>query len=67
MSASLDVMAWLLEGRPSIRRHTLRVLTSAPPDDMATQRALVVTTGWGANLLEMQEPDGMWGGRPTLR
>lgn len=58
----MDVIAWLLEGDPSIRWQTLRDLTSASSDDIATQRALVATTGWGAKLLALQDPDGKWGG-----
>ncbi len=55
-------MAWLLEGDPSIRWQVLRDLTPATPDDVATERALVATTGWGAKLLVLQDPDGKWGG-----
>jgi len=55
-------MAWLLEGDPSIRWQVLRDLTPATPDDVATERALVATTGWGAKLLALQDPDGKWGG-----
>jgi hypothetical protein len=58
----LDVFAWLLEGDPSIRWQVLRDLTPATPDDVATERALVATTGWGAKLLALQDPDGKWGG-----
>jgi hypothetical protein len=58
----LDAFAWLLEGDPSIRWQVLRDLTPATPDDVATERALVATTGWGAKLLALQDPDGKWGG-----
>lgn len=55
-------MAWLLEGDPSIRWQALRDLTLATPDDIATERALVATTGWGSKLLALQDSDGKWGG-----
>lgn len=58
----MDAFAWLLEGDPSIRWQVLRDLTPATPDDVATERALVATTGWGAKLLALQDPDGKWGG-----
>lgn len=58
----MDVLAWLLEGDPSTRWQVLRDLTPARPDDVATERALVATTGWGAKLLALQDPDGKWGG-----
>ncbi len=58
----MDVFAWLLEGDPSIRWQVLRDLTPATPDDVATERARVATTGWGAKLLALQDPDGKWGG-----
>jgi len=52
----------LLEGDPSIRWQALRDLTLATPDDIATERALVATTGWGSKLLALQDSDGKWGG-----
>jgi len=55
-------LAWLLEGDPSIRWQALRDLTLATPDDIATERALVATTGWGSKLLALQDSDGKWGG-----
>lgn len=52
----------MLEGDPSIRWQALRDLTLATPDDIATERALVATTGWGSKLLALQDSDGKWGG-----
>ncbi len=53
---------WLLEGDPSIRWQTLRDLLDAPHHVVETERARVSTTGWGARLLECQDPDGRWAG-----
>lgn len=58
----MDVIAWLLDGDPSIRWQVLRDLTSANPSEVAAERARVAGTGWGARLLSVQDPDGRWGG-----
>jgi hypothetical protein len=57
-----SVMRWLLDSDPSIRWQVMRDLTDAPADEVATERAKVATTGWGARLLALQAPDGRWGG-----
>lgn len=53
---------WLLDSDPSIRWQVLHDLIDAPAEDIATERAKVVTDGWGARLLALQSPDGQWGG-----
>jgi hypothetical protein len=53
---------WLLDGDPAIRWQTLRDLTDAPPEEVAAERARVEHEGWGARLLALQEPDGLWAG-----
>lgn len=58
----MDVIAWLLEGDPSIRWQVMQDLTDAGPDEAAAERALVAEQGWGARLLSVQDPDGKWGG-----
>ena len=55
-------LEWLLEADPSIRWQALRDLTDAPPDQVAAERARVVTEGWGARLLAAQGEDGLWDG-----
>jgi hypothetical protein len=42
----------------------MRDLTDEPADAIAAERARVATEGWGARLLALQTPDGLWGGRP---
>jgi hypothetical protein len=42
----------------------MRDLTGEPPDVVAAERAKVATQGWGVRLLDLQAPDGLWGGRP---
>jgi len=56
------VIAWLLEGDPSIRWQVMRDLTGAPAEQVAAERRKVATEGAGARLLAMQEADGRWGG-----
>jgi hypothetical protein len=53
---------WLLEGDPAIRWQTLRDLVRVPDEEVARERALVETEGWGARLLDAQDAGGTWGG-----
>jgi hypothetical protein len=58
----VEVTEWLLDSDPSIRWQTLRDLTDASAEEIAAERARVVTEGWGAALLGRQAADGTWGG-----
>ena len=58
----MEVIDWLRDGDPAIRWQVLRDLTEAPPDQVAAERALVETEGWGARLLAVRDPDGQWDG-----
>ena len=58
----IDLLDWLLEGDPAIRWQALQDLADADAATIATERACVAETGWGARLLSYQEPSGMWGG-----
>jgi len=53
---------WLLDSDPAIRWQTLRDLTDAPQQTVATERARVANEGWGARLLALQGADGQWAG-----
>ena len=53
---------WLLDGDPAIRWQVLRDLTDASPDEVAAERARVEHEGWGARLLALEDPDGLWDG-----
>src|SRR4029077_20414035 len=55
-------MGWLLEGDPAIRWQVLGDLTNAPAGDVAAERARVEHGGWGARLLAVEGPDGLWDG-----
>ena len=59
----MTVQDWLLDSDPSIRWQVMRDLTHEPPDVVAAERSRVATEGWGARLLALQAPDGLWGGK----
>jgi len=58
----VDVIGWLLEGDPGIRWQVLRDLVNAPAGDVAAERARVEHDGWGARILALEDPDGLWDG-----
>ncbi len=58
----VTVIDWLLDSDPSIRWQVMRDLTHEPPDVVASERARIGTEGWGARLLALQAPDGLWAG-----
>lgn len=51
---------WLLAGDPAIRWQTLRDLVGAPGPTVERERARIAREGWGARLLEKQDPGGAW-------
>ncbi len=53
---------WLLDGDPTICWQTLRDLGNASPEDVTVERARVEHEGWGARLLALEGPDGLWEG-----
>ena len=60
----MSVVDWLLDSDPAIRWQVMDDLMHEPEEVVAAERAAVATEGWGARLLALQAPDGMWGGRP---
>jgi hypothetical protein len=58
----VSAIDWLLDSDPSIRWQVMRDLLRESPDVVAAERARVATEGWGARLLQLQAPDGQWGG-----
>src|SRR5262245_47257613 len=58
----MTVIDWLLDSDPAIRWHVMRDLTNQQPDAVDAERARVATEGWGARLLALQTPDGLWAG-----
>lgn len=56
------MIGWLLDGDPAIRWQVLRDLVRASPGDVAAERSRVELEGWGAQLLALEDPDGLWAG-----
>jgi hypothetical protein len=58
----MSVIDWLLDGDPAIRWQVLHDLADASPDQVSTERGRVEHEGWGAQLLGLEDPDGLWAG-----
>jgi len=58
----MNVVEWLLESDPSIRWQVMRDLVGESDTIVARERSRVASEGWGARLLDLQGPDGHWGG-----
>ena len=58
----MTVIEWLLDADPAIRWQVMRDLSHEPADVVAAERSRVATEGWGARLLGLQAPDGLWAG-----
>lgn len=58
----MNVIEWLLDSDPSIRWQVMRDLVGEPDAIVAQERSRVAFEGWGARLLDLQGPDGHWGG-----
>ena len=56
------MLDWLLDTDPAIRWQVMRDLMRAPAQPVAAERAPIAVEGWGAKLLALQAPDGLWGG-----
>lgn len=56
----MTVIDWLLDSDSAIRWQVMRDLTDAPNDEVAAERARVATEGWGARILELQDPRHQW-------
>jgi hypothetical protein len=56
------VIDWLLDSDPSIRWQVMRDLTDESDEIVAGERSRVASEGWGSRLLDLQAPDGNWGG-----
>jgi len=60
----MTVIDWLLDADPAIRWQVMRDLAHEHASVLAVERSRIATEGWGARLLGLQAPDGLWGGRP---
>jgi hypothetical protein len=50
-----------MEGDPTFRWQTMRVLFEMPDVEWQEEREFVAEAGWGARLLSMEDPRGTWG------
>ena len=58
----MSVINWLLHSDPSIRWQVMRDLSRESDETVAKERSRVASEGWGGRLLDLQGPDGHWGG-----
>jgi hypothetical protein len=58
----MTVIEWLLDSDPAIRWQVMRDLAHDSADVVAAERGRIATEGWGASLLALQAPDGLWAG-----
>ncbi len=56
------LLAWLLDGDPSLRWQVQRDLAGEPEEVWEATRARVAREGFGARLLSYQDDDGRWAG-----
>src|SRR5207248_2035163 len=56
------VIRWLLDGDPAIRWQVLRDLVETAERTVDRERRRVAHDGWGARLLDRQDPEGTWAG-----
>jgi hypothetical protein len=54
------VVDWLLDGDPAIRWQVMRDLLDEPASKWEAERQRVIQTGWVADLLSRQGPEGDW-------
>jgi hypothetical protein len=57
-----QTIRWLLEGDPAIRWQVLRDLVAANDREIERERKKIGREGWGALLLNLQDPAGTWAG-----
>jgi len=58
----MNISDWLLDSDPSIRWQVKHDLLNESEAMVARERSRVASEGWGARLLDLQGPDGHWGG-----
>jgi len=59
----MTVIEWLLDSDPSIRWQVMRDLANETAEVISAERGRIATEGWGARLLALQAPDGLWAGK----
>lgn len=59
-SPDASVIEWLLDSDPSIRWQVMRDITKEPEEKVMAERSRIASEGWGAQLINMQSPEGQW-------
>jgi hypothetical protein len=62
VTANPALLDWLLDSDPALRWQVERDLAGTPTEVWMATRDRVVTEGFGARLLALQDPDGQWAG-----
>lgn len=60
MQTPLDRTAWLLDSDPAIRWQVLKDILHEKPAVYGPERARLPQSGWGAQLLQLQDAAGLW-------
>jgi hypothetical protein len=68
MAALLNdaLLSWLLDSDPVIRWQVYRDLVEGGEADALRERARLTEEGWGRQLLDLQQSDGLWKGIPEF-
>lgn len=56
----MDTIAWLLDSDPAMRWQVMRDLAGSSTRMIASERARIPHEGIGAEILNLQQPDGSW-------
>lgn len=56
----MNTIEWLLDSDPAIRWQVMRDLTDASATTIVSERARIPHEGIGAQVLNLQQPDGSW-------
>lgn len=55
-----EIVRWLLDSDPAIRWQVMKDILQAPPAAYEQERAQLTHRGWCAQLLHLQDKDGLW-------
>ena len=53
-------LRWLLEGDPSVKYQTRKYLLGIPEDELMIARKMILSSGWGKKLMDLQSEKFTW-------